>query len=266
MIIETEQRRLLIVSDLHVGNPYSRAGRSLGAFFDFARREQFNVCINGDGFEILQASFSALAYDSVDVLNRIRAHIEAGLRVYYVVGNHDIVLENFLTNWSSIDITPFLNVTSGDLRVRVEHGHLYDPSFMRHPGLYELMTRLAGPLLRIYPDIYRVWNTYEEACQWVRSLGSSQLLERSVYYEAADMLLRRGFDVVVFGHTHKPEDVSLGEGRRYINAGNWVRGGSYVELVDGKMRLLTWPERRPWASPASRSFLSRGMSVPGSEE
>lgn len=265
MIIETTQQRLLIISDLHVGNPFSRAGRSLGAFFDFARQQRFNVCINGDGFEILQASFAALANDSVDVLNRIHAHLEAGLRVFYVVGNHDIVLENFLTNWSNIEITPFLNVTSGALRVRVEHGHLYDPSFVRHPGLYEFMTRLAGPLLRIYPDVYRVWSIYEDACQWVRSRGSTKLSERSVYYEAADMLLRRGFDVVVFGHTHKPEDVTLGESRRYINAGNWVRGGSYVRLLDGQIDLLTWPDHKPWVAPANHpSFLSRDLSVRGS--
>ncbi len=245
MLIETRQDRLLVVSDMHVGNPYSEARRALGAFFDYARRERFNVCINGDGFEILQASFSALAHDSVDVLNRIRSHIDAGLEVYYVVGNHDIVLEQFLQSWSSIQITPFLNVTSGKQRVRVEHGHLYDPAFLRSPALYELLTKLAGPFLRIYPDIYRLWAVWEGFWQRLRSWRSKDLVERSVYYQAADMLLRRGFDVVVFGHTHRPEDVDLGPGRRYINSGNWVRGGSFVEIRDGSVVLKHWKDGKP---------------------
>lgn len=240
MLIEVQEQRLLIVSDMHVGNPFSHARRALGAFFDYARRERFNVCINGDGFEILQASFSSLAHDSIDVLASLRAHIDAGLRVYYVVGNHDIVLEQFLQSWSSIEITPFLNVSAGDLRIRIEHGHLYDPSFVRSPGFYEFITRLAGPLLHIYPDVYRLWAYWENFWQRLRAFGSKDVVQQSVYYEAADMLLRRGFDVVVFGHTHKPEDVQLGENRRYINSGNWVRGGTYVQIRDGNIELKQW--------------------------
>lgn len=250
MIIETTQQRLLIISDLHVGNPFSKAADTLLGFLDYARAERFDLCINGDGFEILQASFASLAYDSIEVMKRLRAHLDAGLRVFYIVGNHDIILEKFISTFTGqgtahaqIEITPFLNVTTGNLRVRIEHGHLYDPSFVKHPVLYESLTRLVGPLLHLYPDVYRVWSWYEDLKQRIRSGLSADRVEQSVYYEAADMLLQRGFDVVVFGHTHKPEDVVLSPGRRYINAGNWVRGGSYVKLDNGQVELLTWPER-----------------------
>lgn len=251
MLIEAREQRLLVVSDMHVGNPYSHARSALGGFFDYARRGRFNVCINGDGFEILQASFSTLAHDSVEVLNRIRSHLDANLKVYYVVGNHDIVLEQFLQSWSSLEITPFLNVTSGKTRIRIEHGHLYDPSFLRSPALYEFLTRLAGPFLRIYPDVYRLWSAWENLCDRVRHWRSKSLVGRSVYYEAADMLLRRGFDAVVFGHTHNPEDVQLSPGRRYINSGNWVRGGSFVEICDGRLTLMSWNDGEPKPAPTS---------------
>jgi UDP-2,3-diacylglucosamine pyrophosphatase LpxH len=96
MQLETREDRLIVLSDMHVGNPLSTARQSLRGFFEDARRGRFNVCINGDGFDILQANFSSLAHDSVEVLNCVRPHIDAGLKVYYVVGNHDIVLEQFL--------------------------------------------------------------------------------------------------------------------------------------------------------------------------
>lgn len=251
MIIDTVQERMLVISDLHVGNPFSKASYTLLDFLDYARQHRFDLCINGDGFEILQASFASLAYDSVEVMRRLRFHLDEGLRVFYVVGNHDIVLEKFLSTFTrgtggataQIEITPFLNVMTGDVRVRIEHGHLYDPSFVKHPALYERLTRLVGPLLHLYPDVYRVWSWYEDLKQRLRSGRSSERVEQSVYYEAADMLLQRGFDVVVFGHTHKPEDVLLAPGRRYVNAGNWVRGGSYVKLEQGSIELLSWPEQ-----------------------
>ena len=66
--------------------------------------------------------------------------------------------------------------------------------------------------------------------------------ERSVYHEAARMLLSRGFDVVVFGHTHQREDVTFEPGLRYVNCGNWVRGGSYVQIEGGEVALRRWGE------------------------
>ena len=65
MIIDARRERLLVISDLHVGNPYSAASRNLGEFFEDALRRGYDVCINGDGFEILQARFASLARDTL---------------------------------------------------------------------------------------------------------------------------------------------------------------------------------------------------------
>jgi UDP-2,3-diacylglucosamine pyrophosphatase LpxH len=54
------------------------------------------------------------------------------------------------------------------------------------------------------------------------------------------MLLRRGFDAVVFGHTHQAEDVAIAGGGRYLNCGTWVRGGSFVEIDRGQVALRRW--------------------------
>jgi UDP-2,3-diacylglucosamine pyrophosphatase LpxH len=240
VIIDTVQERLLVVSDLHVGNPYSAASRNLGQFFEYAEREGYNVCINGDGFEILQARFASLAADSVGVLRSIRRLIDGGRSVFYVIGNHDIALENFITTWSGIQITPFLNVTSGASRIRIEHGHLYDPSFVKSPRVYEWLTRAAGPLLHIYPDVYRLWASYENAKHRLLRGLKGGVGRDSIYHEAAHMLLSRGFDVVVFGHTHRAEDVLFEPGRRYVNSGNWVRGGTFVEIEQGRVALRRW--------------------------
>jgi UDP-2,3-diacylglucosamine pyrophosphatase LpxH len=239
VIIDTAQERLLVVSDLHVGNPYSAATRTLGEFFEYAEQGRYNLCINGDGFEILQARFASLAAESATVLRGIRRLIDGGAMVLYVVGNHDIALENFLTAWSGIHITPFLNVTSGSRRIRIEHGHLYDPSFVKSPQLYEWLTRAAGPLLHFYPDVYRLWDHYETLRHRLRPRLSGER-QSSVYHEAASMLLRRGFDAVVFGHTHHSEDVALTPEGRYLNCGTWVRGGSFVEIDRGQLTLRRW--------------------------
>ena len=61
---------------------------------------------------------------------------------------------------------------------------------------------------------------------------------------AAEMLLERGFDTVIFGHTHNALQVDLPNGQ-YINSGNWLRGSTYVEIDNGKVELKRWES---WAS------------------
>jgi UDP-2,3-diacylglucosamine pyrophosphatase LpxH len=44
----------------------------------------------------------------------------------------------------------------------------------------------------------------------------------SEYAEAAQALARRGFNFVIFGHTHIARDVQLAGGARYLNTGTWT--------------------------------------------
>lgn len=238
MIIEAEVERLAVVSDLHLGNPFSEARHALGEFLEHCRRDKLPVCINGDGFEILQASFASIMVDSMEIMGKLNSLMDAGLPVFYVVGNHDIVLEQFLENLAGMTMCPFLNVKSGDKRIRIEHGHLYDPFFVRSPELYELLTRAAGPFLHINPDVYKLWTGYQELKGRFRKKKTVQT--STVWHEAADMLLTRGFDTVVFGHTHKPEQTQLRPGGWYVNSGTWMKGGNWVQIESGVCELKTW--------------------------
>ena len=61
MIIDAEEERLFVISDLHLGNPSSTARSRLVEFLDYVWITGTSICINGDGFEMLQTSFTRLA-------------------------------------------------------------------------------------------------------------------------------------------------------------------------------------------------------------
>ena len=65
------------------------------------------------------------------------------------------------------------------------------------------------------------------------------MLGQSYCHAAAEMLLQRGVDTVVFGHTHHAEVVTLPSGT-YVNAGNWLRGSTFVDIDHGEVSLRTW--------------------------
>jgi UDP-2,3-diacylglucosamine pyrophosphatase LpxH len=249
--IEAAEEQLVVISDLHLGNPSSSARTRLVGFLDHIRDTGAAVCINGDGFDMLQTSFNRLAADAIPVLNRLKALRADGRNIYYVVGNHDIVFEHFLEEWSLCRLSPFLNLRSGERRIRIEHGHLYDPFFARSPKLYGIATHLARYALFAVPDIYELWADAQRRLQDARRMqanrpgtadgnGHRQMaLFGSPYHEAARMILRRGFDAVVFGHTHSAEMVTLPEGV-YVNSGNWLSGATYVEITRGELAVRAW--------------------------
>jgi UDP-2,3-diacylglucosamine pyrophosphatase LpxH len=241
VIIDAEEDRLLVISNLHLGNPTSTARTRLVEFLDYARITNTSVCINGDGFEMLQTSFSRLSADAVPVLNALRRLMRDGNRVYYLVGNHDISLEHFLEDWLFTQIAPFLNLRSGDARIRIEHGHLYDPWFVRYPKSYEYGARVLGLALLVHPDVYSAYAT-------VQTRAAARRKGDPPDEVAAEMLLARGFDTVIFGHTHNARDVQLANGH-YVNSGNWLRGSSYVEIDNGKVELKKWESWRASERP-----------------
>lgn len=240
MNLDVTEERLLVVSDLHLGNPASTATRRLLGFLDYAADIHASVCIDGDGFDMLQTSFTRLVNASVPVLSKLARVRAAGGSVYYIVGNHDIVLEHFLDNMLVLQMSPFLNVRSGAARIRVEHGHLYDPFFAQYPELYRVATRAAGAALFLTKDIYRVWTWMaDRADRRRRAHADDDLTAASYCHAAAEMLLHRGFDVVVFGHTHNAETAVLPSGT-YVNCGNWLSGRTYVDIDRGNVALRSW--------------------------
>ena len=58
----------------------------------------------------------------------------------------------------------------------------------------------------------------------------------------AQALIGTGIDIVVMGHRHRPELLTLGNGV-YINLGDWITHFTYGSLNTFGMRLETWSDR-----------------------
>ena len=211
-------------------------------FLKWAAREKFDICINGDGLEIAQASFNKVAFDVPEFFRVLGDFKKAGREVYYVTGNHDIALEHFLEDWGMMKVSPFLNVTSNGTRIRIEHGHIYDPFFVKFPVLYETLTHWGGLLLKLHPEFYRLWISFERFTSKLRARKSGIVGEQPHFREAALELSRRGFDAIVFGHTHHPGESKLETGSLYLNAGSWMLTPHYVKIENGAVSLIPWVE------------------------
>jgi UDP-2,3-diacylglucosamine pyrophosphatase LpxH len=248
VITEVREARLLVTSDTHLGGLMSKAGRDLARFLDFAAERGYSVCINGDGLELMHTSLSSMTRESFEFFRHVKRSVVGSMRIYYTVGNHDIVLERFFNHWGVVNLVPFLNVQSGDRRIHIQHGHLYDPAFMRSPALYNWLTRASGTVLRFHAGTFRLYEKWHGLLgrkappeQWALNAGGSD----RPFVDAAREISTRGFDAVIFGHTHAPGEMELGPGINYYNTGSWFGEPRYVRIEDGETTLERWPVGLP---------------------
>jgi UDP-2,3-diacylglucosamine pyrophosphatase LpxH len=253
MITDVHEERLLITSDTHIGSYFCDAGQRLVRFLEYACKNGYNVCFNGDGIDVLHTSLRKITRETATFLSDFRRTAgDNNITIYYTVGNHDIVLEHYMADWGQVHLVPFLNVKSGQKRFRVEHGHLYDPFFVRHPDLQDALTRLAYYACRIHPAWYHWYKRYYVMKYRLKykllgpgkALPSSLITSREgpAFMDAAEELARRGFDAVIFGHTHNPGVLPLEEtSASYFNTGSWFDQPYYVEINHGEIELKPWP-------------------------
>lgn len=240
MITTLHTERMVVISDLHLGNPFSNAKQKVIPFLKWADKQGYDICINGDGLDIAQASFNKIAFEVPELFRLLGEMRRRGREIFYVTGNHDIALEHFLEDWGMMKVSPFLNVESGDQRLRIEHGHMYDPFFIKFPQTYEFLTHVAGLVLKIHPQLYRLWMSFERIAAKFRARKSGIIGELPSFRESAVELSRRGFDTIIFGHTHHPGVADLENGARYFNSGSWMLTPFYVLIENGHVSLNEW--------------------------
>ncbi len=240
MLTDIKEERLIVVSDIHIGNPFSSCRRSLAEFLMSLEGAGYSVCINGDGIDVMQSNFAKIAGDIPEMIGVLKKLRGRGLNVYYVIGNHDIVLEHIIHDWEFAVLSPFLNVTSGTSRIRIEHGHLYDSMFINRPHLYEFMTKLAGLVLDFNPQLYKAWHRLEQVMYSSDSDAKRISGEPESFHRGAEEILQRGFDAVVFGHTHQPGSIKLDGGKTYVNSGSWMVAPNNIKIDKGVVSLHTW--------------------------
>jgi UDP-2,3-diacylglucosamine pyrophosphatase LpxH len=248
MIVDVDEERLLITSDTHIGSFFCNARRGFAGFLEYACTHGWNVCINGDGIDVVHTSLRRITTEGMGMLRDLQ-HAAKSITIYYTVGNHDLILEHSIGEWGGLKLVPFLNVRSGPRRIRIEHGHLYDPFLINHPDLQHALTRFSGYLCRIYPPWY-YWHEgykifrhkYVARLKGERNHGPAGApTDNPRYLDAAEEVSERVFDAVIFGHTHHQAVLPLNRGRStYYNTGSWFKQPYYLVLDRGELALKKW--------------------------
>jgi UDP-2,3-diacylglucosamine pyrophosphatase LpxH len=248
--IQVQVDHLCVISDLHLGNPIFRKNHSLVNFLRHLSKNGASLCINGDGMDLLQFSIPKFVKDILSIFKILKDFFQSGKNeIYYVLGNHDVFMKTFLEETGLFPVVSRLEVMSGDKLIHIEHGHLHDYLFQNYVKIYIKMARFFGKFLRICPELFHVYFKTEWLLEWLvfglknkKFRGHSAASQDSPrYLQAARHIMARGFDIVIFGHSHRHGLHVLEDGKIYANAGTWTsRRSHFLEILQGSISLREW--------------------------
>jgi UDP-2,3-diacylglucosamine hydrolase len=242
----------IFVSDAHLTGRAPEAMAALVRFLDREKPRMSHLVILGDLFEFFfgfknsspkkgglpdEKSFPFPEY--LPVLNKILALHQAGIRIKYFEGNHDFFLRSFFREQFGMDVEVHSGGWEGRLEGRkafLAHGDLSNPREWKYRFLRRIlknrwtygMIQLAGPRFS------------RRVADWM-SGKSHQLYHGTLPEEPppafrafAHRKFREGFDLVVLGHSHFPEEVVeeiQGKPCLYFNVGDWMTHRSFLRFT-----------------------------------
>lgn len=238
----------IFISDVHLGTKDCKA-ELLNNFLKHNTCETLYLVGDIiDGWKITQNKWK-WNQNHTNVIRRILGHAKRGVKIVYVIGNHDEFLRPLLQyklHFGRIEIT---NQT-------VHFGVDGKKYLVTHGDLFDGITRIAPWLCFLGDKTYDIILSLNTNFNWIRhKLGFnywslSKFLKHKVK-KAVDFIFqfeknlidyckRKKYDGIICGHIHNAEIKEI-EGIIYMNDGDWVEScTALVENFNGEWKIVTW--------------------------
>jgi UDP-2,3-diacylglucosamine hydrolase len=237
-------KTIYFLSDAHLGGEdesrEKKKEQRLLSLLEKIKEDGEYLYLVGDMFEFWFEYRNAIPKGYLEILSKLKELVDGGIKVIYLVGNHDFWLGDFLPTHLGIPIfKDSIEAVHQGKRIFISHG---DGLAKKDRG-YRVLKRILRNRVNIFlyrqipPDISYPLAKFvsHQSRSWVQKRDNSFLQE---YENFAMEKLTQGFDAVILAHTHVPVIKNSGNGV-YINLGDWFLHFTYGKLIEGKFYLET---------------------------
>jgi len=242
-----ENIKTLFISDVHLGSSKSQPDKLLSVFKKY---EPENIVIVGDFIDLTSLKKKFFwNQDHSTVIQKILKFSRKGVKVTYIIGNHDFYIREILQNQhDSINLGDIIlcdeitYTTQLGEKIFICHGDQFDGFIRLHPFLYVLGDKayeFSFQINKVYNFFRRLLGlNYWSISAFLKSkvktaisfINDFQILA----YEKAKL---EGADAIMIGHIHTPSIEQIKD-KMYYNTGDFVESCSYlVETTEGKIEL-----------------------------
>lgn len=237
------QYKSVIISDIHLGTKGSKAALLLDFLKDCECENLFLVGDILDGWRLKKGWYWPQEHSTV--IQKILRMSRKGTKVYYLPGNHDEFMRNFLEHsFGNIELhNEMMYKASNGKNYIVIHGDKFDIVTMNAKWLSHLGDWAYTTLLAINTILHQI-RSYFRLPYWSLSKWAKHKVKEAVNfigdYEHSLINYARikNADGIICGHIHSA-NLSVIDGIEYMNSGDWVEScTALVEQLDGTWELI----------------------------
>ncbi len=242
-------KKIYFSSDNHLGAPDAASShpreKRFVSWLDEIKSDAAVVFLLGDLFDFWFEYRTVVPKGFVRVLGKLAEISDAGIPIYFFVGNHDLWMKDYFK--TELGITVFHEPQSfhiGNHSFFIGHGDGKGPGDKGYKRMKKVFT---SPFFQwlfrwIHPDLgvrlaqyLSVKNKLISGDEDRAFLGEDQ--EWLAQY-AKRKLEHTHYDYFIFGHRHLPMTIDLGGGSVYINLGDWITHYTYATYDGTSTKLL----------------------------
>jgi len=248
-ITTSENKKIYFASDQHFGAPTPEASfpreKKFVAWLDEVKKDAEAIFLLGDLFDFWFEYKTVVPKGFVRVLGKLAEIKDAGIPIYFFIGNHDLWMDDYFEKELNIPVyhepQEFL---INNKKFLIGHGDGLGPGDFGYKRMKKVFT---FPLFKwmfrwLHPDLgvslghyMSVKNKLISGDEDAKYLGDDN--EWLVQY-CKEKLTEKQYDYFVFGHRHLPLEIKLQENSMYINLGDWIQYFTYGEFNDSEFKLL----------------------------
>lgn len=237
-------KKVYFASDNHLGAPTMEASRprekKFVAWLDEIKQDAAAIFLMGDLFDFWFEYKTVIPKGFTRTLGKLAEISDAGIPIYYFVGNHDLWMNGYFEDELNIPVfhKP-QEFTFNNTSFFIGHGDGLGPDDKGYKRMKKVFT---SPFFQwlfrwLHPDIgvriaqyFSVKNKLISGDDDAKFLGEDN--EWLVAY-CKRKLDEQHRDYFVFGHRHLPLDIQLNDTSKYINLGDWIQYYTYG-VFDGE--------------------------------
>lgn len=244
-----QEKKIYFISDFHLGVPDREKSlereQKIVRFLDSIRKDVDELYLLGDVFDFWFEYKTVVPRGYVRLLGKIAEFTDAGIPVYYFTGNHDMWTFDYLQKELNVEIhrKPIEKEYNGK-RFYIGHGDGLGPG---DHGYKFIKKVFASPLCqwlfaRLHPNFgIGLANYFSRKSRIATGTSDEKFLGEEkewLVIHSKELLEKKHYDFLIFGHRHLPLDITINGKSRYINLGDWIRYDSYAEFDGESLRLL----------------------------
>ena len=243
-----EGKHIYFSSDNHLGAPTPSESmereKLFVAWLDDIKTNAHSIFLLGDLFDFWFEYKEVVPKGFVRTLGKLAELKDAGIDIYFFVGNHDLWMNDYFQQELNIPVYHSPQIFSfNSKRFFLGHGDGLGPNDKGYKRMKKVFTNPVSKWLFrwLHPDLgvklakyLSVKNKLISGDEDAKFLGENN--EWLAQY-AKRKLEAEHFDYFIFGHRHLPMEIQVGKDSKYMNLGDWINHFTYGVFDGNELSL-----------------------------